>query len=165
MKFVKKDLDRDFYFLSTNNELDNRTIYPRIPKRRMAYENCDTRRICVSPDNIEGALKALPLYVGITLTVYKVNKFPTTRIVKPESKDVLDASATKERWCLNKVKLEKVGMIRINGFSFKWVRKKSPFCFTPKYLSIQVYNNVKYKWIDEYPNPCSVPDTYNQKKK
>lgn len=53
----------DLYFLTSDDKMktyDTIKLFPRIPRRRMLYEDYTTRRICIS-NKIYRALKALPL--------------------------------------------------------------------------------------------------------
>ena len=66
-------LDKDeiqsskFYFLSDKSNLTR--IYPRVPKRRMIYEDSKTKRICCVK-RIYSALKAIPIHNGMDLYIY-----------------------------------------------------------------------------------------------
>ena len=64
-----------FYFLSDKDNLTR--IYPRVPKRRMRYEDSKTKRICCVK-RIYSALKALPIHSGMDLYIYEIQK--TNRI-------------------------------------------------------------------------------------
>ena len=60
-----------FYFLSDKSNLTR--IYPRVPKRRMRYEDSKTKRICCVK-RIYSALKALPIHNGMDLYIYEIQK-------------------------------------------------------------------------------------------
>lgn len=148
---IKYNPKQKFYFLSTDDTLDGKIIYPRIPKRRMIRENCITRRICIAP-SIYWSLKAIPLENGNVFTVYQVNTTEKSKIAQPQCNDVLDAFYTHEHWCLGKVSLTKIGIIKINGYEDNMLHKKDPTVPSYKGCNVLYFNinkNVKYEWIEK----------------
>ena len=140
---VEYNSNQKYYFLSDNDSLDGKWIYPRIPKRRMRFEDCLYRRICLAP-TIYCSLKAVPLMKNMVFNVYEAEITLKNKIVKPEDKEVLDAKYTNEHWCLNKVFLHKKGQIRIMQFEHQDYRYT--FCGTT--FTTDVNKNIHFDWID-----------------
>lgn len=137
-----------FYFLSDKDNFNR--IYPRVPRRRMNYEDKTTKRICCVK-RIYSALQALPLKNGGEFYVYQLQPTKRTRFARPELTDVLDSGHTHELWCLSVVNLRKVGKIKIVGYEGLWKYVPSPW-EEGKKCSIDVNKNITYYWSEKYEN-------------
>lgn len=141
---VEYDSKQKYYFLSENHFLDEKWIYPRTPKRRMRFEDCFYRRICLAP-SIYCSLKALPLAKDMIFSVYEAEITPKNKIVIPEDKEVLDAKYTREHWCLNKIQLHKKGEIIVKEFEFQDHKYK----FDQYTFVEDVNKNIRFYWLEK----------------
>ena len=79
--------------------MDQKTIYPRVPKRRMSMEDGTTPRICVS-QSVYGCLLAVGGYdTGDVLYVHEC-ELVADAIHQPTWEEVGDAYLSGEVWCL-----------------------------------------------------------------
>ena len=68
---TKEEINNNkFYFLSDKG--DFKRIYPRVPRRRMNYEDNETKRICCAK-RIYSALQAIPLDKCCDFYVYQLD--------------------------------------------------------------------------------------------
>ena len=135
-----------FYFLSDKSNLTR--IYPRVPKRRMRYEDSKTKRICCVK-RIYSALKAIPIHNGMDLYIYEIQKTNRTKFAQPELTEVLDSRITHELQCLTRVNLKKVGKIKITSSELDWTKEKLPW-EENKVLHFELNKNVTYHWVEKY---------------
>ena len=135
-----------FYFLSDKENF--KRIYPRVPCRRMHYEDNKTKRICCVK-RIYSALQALPLKSGGEFYVYQLQPTKRTKFARPELVDVLDSGHTHELWCLSPVNLKKIGKIKIIRYDGLWKYVPSPW-EDGKKCSIDVNKNITYNWVEKY---------------
>lgn len=146
---TKEEINNNkFYFLSDKG--DFKRIYPRVPRRRMNYEDKSTKRICCVK-RIYSALQALPLHENPELYVYQLNITKKTKIGRPDLTDVLDSGHTHELWCLSPVSLTKIGKIKVTNFEGLWKYVPSPWVKGNK-CSIDVNKNITYYWSEKYEN-------------
>lgn len=144
---TKEEINNNkFYFLSDKG--DFKRIYPRVPRRRMNYEDNETKRICCAK-RIYSVLQAIPLDKCCDFYVYQLDITKKTRIARPDLKDVLDSGHTHELWCLSPVNLIKIGKIRITSFDGLWKYVPSPWKEGNK-CSIDVNKNITYFWSERY---------------
>lgn len=144
----------ELYFLTSDNKMktyDWIKLYPRIPRRRLPYENCNIRRICVN-NKIYRILKAIPCGFGPnseskrTFAVFKLIKFNKNLVMEPTNRLVPDAKFTKELWCLGPVEAKKVGTLMVDEadlLNFYWRD------FGGHKHLFNTRNNIKWHWIEK----------------
>lgn len=136
------------YFLSTNGDLYNKIIEPRIPSNHaveIGMEDNQTKRIAVC-DTIRGCLSSIPIIFneGDRIYVYYIDY--NGDIYKPTNKEVYDVEFTGELWILEPVKLIYEGEIVITE------RKDISAVYrNPKTNEVRPVMNFsyEYKFIDE----------------
>ena len=136
------------YFLSTNGNLYNKIIEPRVPDNYatdISMEDNQTKRIAVC-ETIRGCLSSIPIIFnkGDTIYVYYIDY--NGDIYKPTNKEVYDVEFTGEIWILEPVKLIYEGKIMITD------RKEIETVYeNPENNEIGIITNFsyKYKFIDE----------------
>lgn len=146
--------EEDLYFLTSDDKMktyDTIKLYPRIPRRRLLYEDCTTRRICVS-NKIYRTLKALPYEFGPDIdskriiTVFKLTKFNKKLVVEPTDNQIPDANFTKELWCLGPIEAQKIGILMVDNaetLSFYWRD------FSGHKHLFDTRKNIGWHWIEE----------------
>ena len=136
------------YFLSTNPNLYNKIIEPRIPDNYaidIGMEDNQTKRIAVC-DTIRGCLSSIPIIFneGDRIYVYYIDY--NGDIYKPTNKEVYDVEFTGELWILEPVKLIYQGEIVITERKEIWTSYKNP-----RNNDIRPVTNLsyEYKFIEE----------------
>ena len=136
------------YFLSTNGDLYNKTIEPRVPDNYaidIGMEDNQTKRIAVC-DTIRGCLSSIPIIFneGDRIYVYYIDY--NGDIYKPTNKEVYDVEFTGELWILEPVKLIYQGEIVITDRKEIWTSYKNP-----RNNDIRPVTNLsyEYKFIEE----------------
>lgn len=101
-----------FYHLSQISDLVE--LEPKIPECAVSmFENTTIKRVCFS-DFIGGCLSALqdlPRKYYVYIPVNEENMY------KPSVDEVRDAKYTHEFWCLNKVKVKCIGIIKSENYT------------------------------------------------
>ena len=106
--------------LSTDN-LDGRTLTPRVPASRLDNEDDTTKRVCFS-SSIPGARRALG-HSGEDEHFVHVPDCPMTELkpVRPTSEQVEDAMRNREWWVTRPVRLKCIGKVRFSlGHNHYW---------------------------------------------
>lgn len=136
------------YFLSTNGDLYNKIIEPRIPDNYaidIGMEDNQTKRIAVC-ETIRGCLSSIPIIFnkGDRIYVYYIDY--NGDIYKPTNKEVYDVEFTGELWILEPVKLIYQGEIVITERKEIWTSYKNP-----RNNDVRPVTNLsyKYKFIEE----------------
>lgn len=136
------------YFLSTNPNLYNKIIEPRIPDNYaidIGMEDNQTKRIAVC-ETIRGCLSSIPIIFneGDRIYVYYIDY--NGDIYKPTNKEVYDVEFTGELWILEPVKLIYQGEIVITERKEIWTSYKNP-----RNNDVRPVTNLsyKYKFIEE----------------
>lgn len=136
------------YFLSTNPNLYNKIIEPRIPDNYaidIGMEDNQTKRIAVC-DTIRGCLSSIPIIFneGDRIYVYYIDY--NGDIYKPTNKEVYDVEFTGELWILEPVKLIYQGEIVITDRKEIWTSYKNP-----RNNDVRPVTNLsyEYKFIEE----------------
>lgn len=136
------------YFLSTNGDLYNKIIEPRIPDNYaidIGMEDNQTKRIAVC-ETIRGCLSSIPIIFnkGDRIYVYYIDY--NGDIYKPTNKEVYDVEFTGELWILEPVKLIYQGEIVITERKEIWTSYKNP-----RNNDIRPVTNLsyEYKFIEE----------------
>ena len=116
------------YFLSTNGNLYNKIIEPRLPSNHaveIGLEDNQTKRIAVC-DTIRGCLSSIPIIFnkGDIIYVYYINY--NGDIYKPSKDEVYDVDFTGELWILEPVKLIYEGKIIITDRKDIWTSYGNP---------------------------------------
>lgn len=109
------------YHISTNSQLIELT--PRIPlQAEVGFEDVTIPRICCCSSIDKCLIAMCGVEYDFTYYVYQLLIDKNTIICKPKtvSKYVTDATFTKEHWCINPVRVKKLGSIEIDyaGDSF-----------------------------------------------
>ncbi len=136
------------YFLSTNPNLYNKIIEPRIPDNYaidIGMEDNQTKRIAVC-ETIRGCLSSIPIIFneGDRIYVYYIDY--NGDIYKPTNKEVYDVEFTGELWILEPVKLIYQGEIVITDRKEIWTSYKNP-----RNNDVRPVTNLsyEYKFIEE----------------
>ena len=136
------------YFLSTNGDLYNKIIEPRIPDNYaidIGMEDNQTKRIAVC-ETIRGCLSSIPIIFneGDRIYVYYIDY--NGDIYKPTNKEVYDVEFTGELWILEPVKLIYQGEIVITERKEIWTSYKNP-----RNNDVRPVTNLsyEYKFIEE----------------
>ena len=136
------------YFLSTNPNLYNKIIDPRIPDNYaidIGMEDNQTKRIAVC-ETIRGCLSSIPIIFneGDRIYVYYIDY--NGDIYKPTNKEVYDVEFTGELWILEPVKLIYQGEIVITDRKEIWTSYKNP-----RNNDVRPVTNLsyEYKFIEE----------------
>lgn len=104
-----------FYFVSKDDNLNARTLYPRIPLNKFNNEDTNINRICVSK-SIIGCLSATGGYnIGDRVSIYQIEN---NDFYEPSISEVIDSPLTGEVWILNSVKLNFFSLIEINSINY-----------------------------------------------
>jgi len=100
-----------YYFASREN-LDGKTLTPRIPLSRMEIEDDKTERICVSK-SINGCLSACQCWCkDETVKIYKCE---SNKVIQPTLEQVPDRCFTGEEWIIEPVKMELFMKVKIKA--------------------------------------------------
>ena len=136
------------YFLSTNDNLYNKIIEPRVPNNYaidIGMEDNQTKRITVC-ETIRGCLSSIPIIFnkGDRIYVYYIDY--NGDIYKPTNKEVYDVEFTGELWILEPVKLIYQGEIVITERKEIWTSYKNP-----RNNDVRPVTNLsyEYKFIEE----------------
>lgn len=136
------------YFLSTNPNLYNKIIEPRVPDNYaidIGMEDNQTKRIAVC-ETIRGCLSSIPIIFneGDRIYVYYIDY--NGDIYKPTNKEVYDVEFTGELWILEPVKLIYQGEIVITERKEIWTSYKNP-----RNNDVRPVTNLsyEYKFIEE----------------
>lgn len=136
------------YFLSTNGDLYNKIIEPRIPDNYaidIGMEDNQTKRIAVC-ETIRGCLSSIPIIFNESDRIYVYYIDYNGDIYKPTNKEVYDVEFTGELWILEPVKLIYQGEIVITERKEIWTSYKNP-----RNNDIRPVTNLsyEYKFIEE----------------
>ena len=121
IRMVRGDAGGTLYHLSTDPNLNGKTLKPRVPDNWMTqngYEDNTTKRVSFA-QTIGGSLRTLPTVQEKgsgehgPIYVYEPKSYKSLKIMdnKQIQKRVPDAHLTGEVWVMNPVKLERVGTI------------------------------------------------------
>lgn len=119
------------YHISLNSQLNELT--PRIPQQAESeFENTTIPRICCCSSIDKCLIAMCGVEYDYTYHIYQLLTNDDSIIYKPKtvSKYVTDALYTKEHWCLNPIKVKRIGSIEID------------------YTGDQYSNNIFVGWIN-----------------
>lgn len=99
--------------LSTDN-LDGRTLIPRVPDSRLDNEDNTIKRVCFS-SSIPGARRALPISSENEYFVH-IPDCPMSELkpIRPTSKQVEDGMRNREWWVTRPVRMKCIGKVRFS---------------------------------------------------
>ncbi len=104
-----------YYYHISMEDLDGKTLFPRIPESMADSEDRVTPRICfcTSIEKCISALSQTGIIYGTTFNVYIIDKPTAVAIVNPTRDQVYDVELTGEVWALEPVTLRKVAEVTV----------------------------------------------------